>query len=345
MRSVSILSLLALLLACQAPPPGGAAPAAEKAEAAGVIDESVASADGVPIHYHVEGSGNPALVFVHCWSCDGGYWDGQVKEFSPAHRVVAIDLAGHGKSGLGRKEWTIQAFARDVQAVVETLDLRRVILIGHSMSGAVTLEAARLMPDRVIAIIPIDTLQNADDLNDPKQVAAFLGEMQKDFKGFTMGFVRRMFPAGADPGLVEKIAADMASAPPEVAIPAIRSAFSYDPKEALAAVKIPIHAINSDKYPTNLDANRRWAPQFEVEVMPGVGHFPMLEKPQEFNRRLAAAVDKIALQAAAAPGRAEHSGRSPARVRAPGDGEHVRVAGTAPAGAEGRQVPPAEGAR
>lgn len=318
MRSACALLPFIVLLACQAPPPGGGAPAAEKAEAAGVADGSVASADGVPIHYHAEGSGGPALVFVHCWSCDGGYWDGQVKEFSPAHRVVTIDLAGHGGSGLGRKAWTIRAFAGDVQAVVEKLDLRRVILIGHSMSGAVTLEAARLMPDQVIAIIPIDTLHDADDLNDPKQVADFLGEMQKDFKGFTMGFVRRMFPAGADPKLVEKIAADMASAPPEVAIPGIRSAFSYNPKEALAAVRIPIHAINSDKYPTNLEANRRYAPQFEAEVMPGVGHFPMLEKPQEFNRRLAAAIERVASRAGAAPESAGERSRAAGAKRAGG---------------------------
>lgn len=60
----------------------------------------VRSADGLPVRYEVLGDGTPALVFVHGWSCDRRYWDGQVGYFADRHRVVAIDLAGHGESGL-----------------------------------------------------------------------------------------------------------------------------------------------------------------------------------------------------------------------------------------------------
>ncbi len=54
------------------------------------------------------------------------------------------------------------AFGADVQAVVEYLGLEKVILVGHSMGGPVALEAARLMPDRVIGVIAVDALQDAD---------------------------------------------------------------------------------------------------------------------------------------------------------------------------------------
>lgn len=91
----------------------------------------VTSADGIHIAYETRDEGTPALVFVHGWSCDRTYWDGRLPAFSRQFKVVALDLAGHGESGLGRKTWTMGAFGRDVAAVVEKLGLDRVILIGH----------------------------------------------------------------------------------------------------------------------------------------------------------------------------------------------------------------------
>ena len=112
----------------------------------------VNAADGVPIQYSVQGKGDTALVFVHCWACDRTYWDNQVSEFAKNYRVVTIDLPGHGQSGQGRKSWSIPSFAEDVKTVVTKLDLKRVVLIGSSMGGPISLEAARVMPDRVVAV-------------------------------------------------------------------------------------------------------------------------------------------------------------------------------------------------
>ena len=91
------------------------------------------SPDGVPIYYETQGTGQPALVFVHGWSCDRSYWERQVGHFAHQYQVVAIDLAGHGESGLNRQAWTMPAFGEDVVVVVEKLGLEQVVLIGHSM--------------------------------------------------------------------------------------------------------------------------------------------------------------------------------------------------------------------
>lgn len=93
------------------------------------------SADGVPIHYDMHGSRSIALVFVHGWCCDRGYWERQVGPFARHHTVVALDLAGHGTSGHSRTAWTIPAFREDVVAVIEAADLGPVVLTGHSMAG------------------------------------------------------------------------------------------------------------------------------------------------------------------------------------------------------------------
>lgn len=91
------------------------------------------SADGVRIAFEVHGQGPLALVFVHGWSCNRSFWAGQIEPFSKQFKVVAVDLAGHGDSGRNRERWTIQSYGDDVAAVVEKLNLNRVILIGHSM--------------------------------------------------------------------------------------------------------------------------------------------------------------------------------------------------------------------
>ena len=63
--------------------------------------------------------------------------------FAFQYTVVAIDLGGHRESGLNQDTWTMVAFGQDVVAVVEQLELHQVILIGNSMGGTVSVEAAR----------------------------------------------------------------------------------------------------------------------------------------------------------------------------------------------------------
>lgn len=255
---------------------------------------TVKSSDGVDIRYEVVGTGSPAIVFVHGWSCDRTYWKAQIEHFAKAHQVVAVDLAGHGDSGLARKDWTIPAFGADVGAVLEALDLRGAVLVGHSMGGPVILEAARLAPDRVAALIPVDTLAEVENRMSPEAREGFLAPIRADFRAATDGFVRQyMFTKRSDPKLVDDIARDMAKAPPEVAIPAMESLFSYDEAAALARVTIPVRLLNADNFPTDLAAARRHKPDVELTVMPRVGHFLMAEDPEEFNRLLARAVREL----------------------------------------------------
>jgi pimeloyl-ACP methyl ester carboxylesterase len=64
----------------------------------------------------------------------------------------------------------------------------------------------------------------------------------------------------------------------------------YDPLPALAEIRVPIRAINSDHFPTNVEANRRHIPHFDVALMKGAGHYLMLDDPARFNALLADAL-------------------------------------------------------
>jgi pimeloyl-ACP methyl ester carboxylesterase len=251
-----------------------------------LVMDSVPSADNVMIHYKSYGEGDRALVFVHCWSCDSKYWDAQIEAFRDKYRVVTLDLAGHGESGMERADWTMQAYGSDVAAVVKKLDLKDVILVGHSMGGPVIIEAAHQMQDRVTAIVGVDVYQDFQQRYPEEDMNAMLAPFETDFTGMTREFTASMFPEDADSSLVAWVTEDMSSAPPEVAIPSIRNVIGYDALPSLKGMKIPIRAISSDKFPTNVKGNKEVAYSFEVVYMPGCGHFLHMEDPHTFNQHL-----------------------------------------------------------
>lgn len=257
-------------------------------------EQETLSADNIAISYHVEGDGKPALIFVHGWCCDKGYWKNQVAHFSKDYKVVTIDLAGHGKSGLGRKIWSMEAFGKDVFAVVDKLNIGQAILIGHSMGGAVIIEAAKQMPTRIIGLVGVDTYHSIEDTYPQEQFEEFIAPFRSDFVATTGNFVHDMFTPDADSAIVEQIANDMSSAPPEIGIGAMQEYFKFDHASELRDLKLPIVCINSDKWPTEVEAGQRQVSFFELKLMPGIGHFVMMEDPEQFNNLLDETVNELA---------------------------------------------------
>lgn len=256
--------------------------------------EVVAAKDGVPITYAVQGKGEPTLVFVHCWSCDRNLWENQVPVFSKNHQVVTIDLPGQGESGQGRKVWSIEGYADDVNTVMAKLNLKRVILVGSSMGGPIALEATRRSPERVVALVPVDTLQNVENRPPPEQLEAVFKQLRADYKVAVTGFLNQIFFAPETPVAVkERIIKETTARPPEVALAILEGIFKYDAIPAMKEVKVPIRAINGDRSPTNLEANRKYAPQFDAVIIKGSGHYPMLEQPTRFNELLAEIIKQV----------------------------------------------------
>ncbi len=248
------------------------------------------SSDGVPIAYEVQGNGEPTLVFIHGWSCDARYWRGQLPYFSATHRVVTVDLAGHGHSGLGRDAYTLPAFGEDVKAVLDELEVEQAILIGHSMGGPVSVEAARLMPERVIGIVGVDTFHDMTAEIGQEQRDGMLEPLQQDFAPAVRQFVASMFIEATDPKLRHWVMQDMAAAPPEVAISAMQDMLERHAEGEAArhfeALTIPVVAINADLWPTDVEANRQLLPEFDAVIMEGTDHFLHMANPDAFNREL-----------------------------------------------------------
>jgi len=246
--------------------------------------------DGLEIVGEVRGQGDTALIFLHGWCGDREYWKHQVEVFAADYRVVALDQAGHGESGKGRKAWTADGLAGDVEAVVKALSLKRVILVGHSMGGSVALLAAKRMPGTVVAVIGVDTLQNAE-FKLPEEVRkSILDGVEKDFKATVRVTIAGLLPEKADAELKQWLQTKAEGQDPKMALALMGDLFGLDTRKLLKEAKVPVRCINSaggykSFTPTVVETNKKYA-DFGAVTIDGVGHHPILEKPDEFNRKL-----------------------------------------------------------
>ena len=254
------------------------------------VKKTIRAVDGLGLVGEVRGQGDTALVFLHGWCGDREYWKHQVRPFAADYRVVTLDQAGHGESGKDRKVWSAAGLAGDVGAVAKSLGLKRVILIGHSMGGQVALLAAKRMPGTVVAVVGVDTLQNAESQLPEEVRTKFLADFDKDFKGTMRVVVAGMVHEKTDAELKEWLVTRAEAQDPKMALALMRDLFGLDTVTAFKEAKVPVRCINSAGgyqffTPTAVETNKKYA-DFGAVTIEGVGHYPMLEKPDEFNRRL-----------------------------------------------------------
>ncbi|MGI6655430.1 MAG: alpha/beta fold hydrolase [Desulfobulbus sp.] len=263
----------------------------------------VQSADGVPISYTVYGSGEPTLLFVHGWSADSRYWRQQLAHFKGKYRLITMDLAGHGHSGMNRERYGMQAFGEDVAAVIKATDSKAVILVGHSMGGFVIAEAAKLAPDQVIGLIGVDTLQDVEHKMTQKELDEMLTPFEEDFASEARKLVDSMLSNTA-PEIRGWILADVAAAPPCVAGSALEELLGLytDGRAAqmFETIKVPVICVNGDMIPVNQEGNARHMQSFQAITVRDADHFLMLDRPWRFNKALESAVYSILRQTASA---------------------------------------------
>jgi pimeloyl-ACP methyl ester carboxylesterase len=248
--------------------------------------------DGVRISYTTEGHGEPALVFIHGWTCDRTHWRFQVPELRKSFRIITIDLPGHGASGANRKSWSIDGLGADVAAVVRGLKLVRVILVGHSLGGPVALAAAPKLRGILRGIVAVDSVHNVEYVAPPGSGDRMVKSFEDDFEGARTRFMSGFF-ADRDSDILKSILEHPGSANQNAAIALLVSYNSFDWKSALASAGAPVRAINAaEPYHTEVKLNRKYG-DFDAVLMPDVGHFLMLEKPIEFNRHLRIIIDQM----------------------------------------------------
>jgi pimeloyl-ACP methyl ester carboxylesterase len=253
----------------------------------------------VHIEYHVYGSADPAVILIHGWATDENYWSAQLPVLKAHYTVVTLNLAGHGASGSNRKDWSIANYAQDVAAVAHEIPNRQLVLVGHSMGATVALAATPLIGQRVIGLIAVEALRSVGQPPlSAREIDRRLAPFSSDFIGETRALVTTsLFPANANPALVQKVAYDMSLESQAVAVPSMRALLSLNLGALLPAIHVPVYVINSDLTPTDAARIRKSLPDFTLDVLDHTGNFPMLEDPARFNPLLLKDVAALAQRA------------------------------------------------
>ncbi len=247
--------------------------------------------DSAPIAFDTRGNGETAVVFIHGWASDRSFWHEQADVFARDYRVVTLDLTGHGPFAPPSPPRSVLALAGDVEAVVRDLALHRVILVGHSMGGLVALNAAKRLRGIARGVVLVDTLHDASIRVTPETTAGIIQSLEGGFKVSMEKMVRTQFMLGVNDKARDWVIEHAVKADPATALGLLRDYPNIDFGAVLAGAGVPVRAINVSA--TRIDVARKFAPDFDAVIMNGAGHFPHLERPDEFNEKLRAVLTAL----------------------------------------------------
>lgn len=252
-----------------------------------------ANLDGVKIHYYDIGNqkAKNAIVFIHGWTCNADFWKDNYNAF-PNYRAIALDLPGHGQSDKPKVNYSMEYFARSVDAVLKQAGVDKGVLVGHSMGTPIAREFYRMHPERTLGIVIVD---GALQTFFPKAAAdQMIGQMKADYKGSSVKFVDGMGMAIKDEALRKYIRETMLAAPDYVAISAMEG-MADEKIWKTDKINVPVLAIMAPSpfWPANVkDQFTEIAPKIDFQMWSGVSHFLFMEKPKEFNDSVAAFISK-----------------------------------------------------
>jgi pimeloyl-ACP methyl ester carboxylesterase len=234
------------------------------------------------LYYHAYQGGDldtPPVVLIHGAGGNHLYWPAEVRRLS-GHRVFALDLPGHGKSG-GRGQQSVYAYARQVLDWLQGLGMSEAIFIGHSLGSAIALTLAVLYPDHVTGLALLGAAAHLrvrpDILADSVNPTTFHKAVDT--------IIGAAFSSSADPRLVELAGKRMAETRPSVLYGDFAGCNDFDLTERVNEISKPTLVIcGSEDQLTPLRNSQFLAgaiPNAQLEVIPDAGHMVMLEKPKE----------------------------------------------------------------
>lgn len=268
--------------------------------------------NGARLRYETHGAAGNPVVFVHGLTCCLENWRFQVAHFRGDHKVVTCDLRGHGQSSVGDDPVNVESFGADVAGLLSHLNLTDVTLVGHSMGCRVVLEACRIDPTRVRNMVLVDgSRRTAGGSADEREARIRDAVRDQGYLDYHRAQFAAMFTADSDPILRDATIEQCATTPEAVGVASSISIHRWDAGRidaVLSEINVPILVLQSTKPdPNTLRAPVRSgevtdymayvrdtavkSPSVQFETVADIGHFTMLERPDEVNRSIAAFID------------------------------------------------------
>jgi pimeloyl-ACP methyl ester carboxylesterase len=276
---VTLLLLVATALFCAAQPI--------------VSDSHFVELEGAKVHYTNYGKGETALFFVHGWACDETVWQEQAPVLAEKMRVITVDLPGHGQSDKPHIVYTMDLYARAIDAVLRETNVHSVVLVGHSNGTPVVRQFYRQFPQKVRALVIVEG--GLRPFVDGASLEKFIGPLRGDNYAEAAGnFISGMTQPIKDPKLRDRIKTLMLRTPQSVAVsefeatadPALWKPDKIDVPVLMILAKQPVWTAEYEQFVRGL------VPKLDYQVWENVSHFVMMEKPREFNAALLAFLEK-----------------------------------------------------
>ncbi len=231
---------------------------------------------GTKLHYHDVGSGPPTICLVHGSGGTGAVWMRQMEGLADVARVVAPDLPGHGESS-GDGLDGIEHGATVVRALLDALDVRTVVIGGHSMGGGVAQAFALAYPDRVAGLILVGTGARL------RVLPEVFERLERDYEA-GVRYLTRMAVADAAPSeLVDSLAAQAARTAPSVHARDFRACNAFDVLARIGAIRVPTLAIVGSEDRLTPPKYARFFEEHiagtRLVVVDGAGHYVQVEQP------------------------------------------------------------------
>jgi pimeloyl-ACP methyl ester carboxylesterase len=237
---------------------------------------------GVDIVFEDTGHGEPAIVLIHPAASDRSHYAAVVSRLGGDRRVVALDLPGHGESGVPADDPQITDLAQAVVAVCREAGIGRALYCGHSMGGAVALVAAGLDRPRAAGVVLLDGAVLLPDPIRRESLEALVPALQgpqwlEALRGY---FGERMFGPFDPPELKSTILEELAAAHPQVIAPLMRDLFSQDFADAVHDAPCPLLYIHA-RIPADLGRLKELRPNALIGSVVGSGHYMALVVPEQ----------------------------------------------------------------
>jgi pimeloyl-ACP methyl ester carboxylesterase len=257
------------------------------------ITNETLQANGLSFNVRESGNKDPALVFLHYWGGTGRTWDLVVSQLSEAHRCVAIDMRGWGGSDKSAENYSLHAQADDVGAIIQSLGLARYIVVGHSNGAKVAQIFGARRPAGLKGLVLVAPSPPTPSGAPQAQKDGMLSAYQSA-EGVKMA-LPRLAARQLSPELQEQVVEDSVNGAPAAKRAWPQEGMALDISNLVGNINVPATVIvgDADKVEPEPVLRREFASRIknlEYVVLPGVGHLPPLEAPNE----LAAAITKAA---------------------------------------------------